>query len=312
MRSKTKAALLLSMLSPFLAEVLGGSTPPLEVLANPISFPLLWLYYGMGVLLVREAWVRWGRTTLRLMLLGFLYGVIEEGVVIRSWFDPNWPDLGILGVYGRTWGISTVWAVWLTIYHSLMSISIPILIVDALYPELREESFLEGKSIYLAFLGFVFSGIVFALGLTKYMPPISRYLVAVMSAAVLFTMAKRTERELPSFKTPSRHPYVYGLTVAFLLFLTFTALPRTSIPPVLTSMAGILLTLHFYSSLRGENSVRIILGFLAFWLVIFDVLLEINGVIGEAILGPLTYAVLHLKLRRISSRAHTDQPQAGR
>jgi len=312
MKRKTKAAILLSLLSPFLAEVLGGSTTPMQVLANPVSFLLLWMYYGSGVLLVREAWVRWGRTNLRLMLLGFLYGVVEEGIVIRSWFNPKWPDLGILGVYGRTWGINTVWAVWLTIYHSLMSISMPILLIDALYPDLKEETFLEGRSVYMAFLAFISSGAIFAVGLTKYVPPFSRYLVALISAVALFLLAKNVKGELPSFKTPSKHPYIYGFAVGFILFLTFTAFPKTSIPPILTALISIAITLHFYSSLRGEITTRITLGFLAFWLVVFDILLEINGVIGEAILGPLTYATLHLRIRRISSEAHSDRPQAER
>ncbi|WP_148882650.1 hypothetical protein [Thermococcus aciditolerans] len=55
MERKIKVVLLLSFLSLFFAEVLSGSTPPLEVLTNLLSFPFLWVYYGAGVLLAREA-----------------------------------------------------------------------------------------------------------------------------------------------------------------------------------------------------------------------------------------------------------------
>ena len=36
-----------------------------------------------------------------IILLRGAYRVREEGVVVKSFFDPNWVDLGILGIYGR-------------------------------------------------------------------------------------------------------------------------------------------------------------------------------------------------------------------
>ncbi|WP_240910650.1 hypothetical protein [Thermococcus sp. MV11] len=149
MNPKTKVALILSLISPFFAEVLSGSTPPLEVLTEPLSFPFLWAYYGAGVLLIREVWVRWGRNYIRLMLFGFIYGIVEEGLVIKSWFNPDWPDLDVFSVYGRVWGVNAVWAVWLTIFHSLMSITMPIMVVDALYPEFSGENSWGGGGLSL-------------------------------------------------------------------------------------------------------------------------------------------------------------------
>ena len=52
--------LALVLLSPVIAEMLSGSTPPLEWL-NPIAVLFLIWLYGAGVLVMRETAVRWRR-----------------------------------------------------------------------------------------------------------------------------------------------------------------------------------------------------------------------------------------------------------
>ncbi|ASJ08710.1 hypothetical protein A3L11_05490 [Thermococcus siculi] len=296
MQRGTKIALLLSLLSPFLAEVLSGSTPPTEVATQPLAFPMLWLYYGSGVLLAREAWVRWGRGYLRLMLLGAVYGIVEEGLVIRSWFDPNWADLGIFATYGRVWGINTVWAVWLTIFHSLMSIAVPIMLIDTLYPEFRTERLLGPKGIRLVVAAFLTSAAVYAVSLTKYVPPLLQYLLTVLLVVVLILAARELKGELPLRSAfAERHSFIYGLLISALLFFIFTALPHSSVPPAATSLLGLAVALHFYSQppvLTDKKLYFLNLGFLAFWLVPYDVILELNGVTFIAPLGILTFLVL--------------------
>jgi len=89
---------MLSILSPVFGELVSGSSPPLEFF-NPLVFVFLWGLYGCGVLLMRELWVRWGKGYMRLMVLGVVYGIIEEGLAIKSFFDPNWMDLGVYATY---------------------------------------------------------------------------------------------------------------------------------------------------------------------------------------------------------------------
>ncbi|ASA77061.1 cation transporting ATPase C-terminal domain-containing protein [Thermococcus sp. 5-4] len=303
MERKTKVALILSLVSPIFAEVLSGSTPPLEVLTNPLSFPFLWAYYGAGVLLVREAWVRWGRNYVRLMLLGFVYGIVEEGLVIKSWFNPEWPDLDVFSVYGRVWGVNAVWAVWLTIFHSLMSIAIPIMVVDALYPEFSNERLLGRKGITIALVSFGVSAVAFFLFLAPYRPPALQYFLTIVLTALLLLLSRRVKREA-IFKRgiPKGHPFVYGFGVSFALFFIFTAFPHSSVHPVVPSILGLLVALHFYSTparLDERGKYALAIGFLAFWFVPYDIILELNGARGEALLGVATFAVLAWKLRKM-------------
>src|SRR5947199_282242 len=128
--------LALVLLSPVIAEMLSGSTPPLEWL-NPIAALLLIWLYGAGVLVMRETAVRWKTGWPSILLLGAAYGIIEEGLAVKSFFDPGWMDLETLAWYGRWFDVNWVWAVWLTIYHAVVSIAIPIFLVEWIWPRTR-------------------------------------------------------------------------------------------------------------------------------------------------------------------------------
>src|SRR5207245_622464 len=128
--------LALILLSPIIAEMLSGSSPPLEWL-NPITPLLLIWLYGAGVLVMRETAVRWKTGWPSILLLGAAYGIIEEGLAVKSFFDPGWMDLGTLAWYGRWLDVNWVWAVWLTIYHAVVSIAIPIFLTEWIWPRIR-------------------------------------------------------------------------------------------------------------------------------------------------------------------------------
>src|SRR3989454_1087390 len=101
--------LALVLLSPVIAEMLSGSSPPLEWL-NPITPLLLIWLYGAGILVMRETAVRWRTGWPSILLLGAAYGIIEEGLAVKSFFDPGWMDLGTLAWYGRWFDVNWVWA----------------------------------------------------------------------------------------------------------------------------------------------------------------------------------------------------------
>ena len=103
MQRRTLAILALYFLSPLIGEMVSGSSPPSEFFTvfGLIVLPLL---YGGGALIVRELSVIWGKGWMSVLLMGLAYGVIEEGLMVKSFFDPGWVDIGILGEYGRSLG----------------------------------------------------------------------------------------------------------------------------------------------------------------------------------------------------------------
>lgn len=166
MKIKISPALALFIIAPVFGELFSGSTPLNEYL-NPVTFIILSLLYGCGAIIIRELVIRWKKGWGSLLLLGFAYGIYEEGLVVRSFFDPNWMDLGNLGVYGRLWGVNWVWTEHLTIYHALISIAASIAFAEMLYPDRRSEPWLKDRKWWLA----NWAGLLLVLGLGKLMTP---------------------------------------------------------------------------------------------------------------------------------------------
>ncbi|UCH42534.1 MAG: hypothetical protein JSW16_06915, partial [Dehalococcoidales bacterium] len=122
----------LFFLAPAVGELLSGSAPPSEFF-SPFGLTVLTVLYGGGAILVRELTIRWRKGWMSLLILGAAYGIIEEGLLVKSFFDPGWQDIGILGSYGRWAGVNWVWSLELTIYHAVISICIPILLTELMF-----------------------------------------------------------------------------------------------------------------------------------------------------------------------------------
>jgi hypothetical protein len=222
---KRKAIALLMFLSAAIAELMSGSMPPMEFF-NPFSGFLEFVFYGCGVILVRETALRWNKGWAAVLLLGAAYGILEEGLAVKSWLDPGWMDLGTLGWYGRFWGINWVWAVWLTLYHAVCSITIPIIILDLIFPQFKgvrltddigwksyQGFFAAGSMMYL----FVF------LCLTPYRPPVPQYILVASLMVLAIYLAFKVPNPLlrANLGRPSWSPRQFLALGCFFMFFTF-------------------------------------------------------------------------------------------
>ena len=133
----------LVLLTPGIPEYLSGSSSWAVLTANPVLFFLLLALnvglYGSGVILIREAMIRWRKGWGSVFLLGFAYGIVEEGLALSTLFNPNAGPVGVLGVYGHWLGVSWVWTVGLLLFHSAISISLPILIFRLAFRTLKSK-----------------------------------------------------------------------------------------------------------------------------------------------------------------------------
>jgi hypothetical protein len=145
-KRRISPALVLWLIAPVFGEVVSGSTP-LDKFISPFSILILGMLYGSGALLIRELLVRWGKSWRALLLLGMAYGIYEEGLVVRSFFDPGWKDLGQLAFYGRAAGVNWVWTEYLIVFHALISIAASIVFVEILYPDRRLESWIGSRGL---------------------------------------------------------------------------------------------------------------------------------------------------------------------
>ena len=217
-----KALLILLFLSPLIGELLSGSAPPVEFF-NPFVLICLTALYGCGDVLVRETTIKWNKGWGTVLLLGAAYGIVEEGLAVKSWFDPNWMDLGTLAWYGRFAGVNTIWAVWLTLYHAVISIAVPIMLIDLAFPHLKGKRITSDKAyrnlviIEVAVCVFIFAA------LTVYFPPVGHLLLTCGLVAFLIYLAKRVPNPMmrPFDGPPDWGPARFWLLGTFFMVFNF-------------------------------------------------------------------------------------------
>jgi hypothetical protein len=253
-------ALVLLFLSPVTAELLSGSAPPAEFF-QPFSLLVMSALYGSGAILIRELVLRWRKGWPSTVLLGAAYGIVEEGLMVKSFFDPQWVDLGPLGVYGRWAGVNWVWSLGLTIFHAVWSISIPILLVTLMFPRRAKEPWVGRRTLRV--LGVLLAAdVAFGfLALTPYRPPAIPYLLAALAVIGLFAAARR----LPAGFRVSRpidaavdrprgmRYFAAGLAGAVAFFILLWAIPNTGVRPVLDMALMLLLAGTVWLVLRRGN-----------------------------------------------------------
>jgi hypothetical protein len=234
--------LTLLLLAPLLGEIVSGHQPPLE-LCNPISVALLMLPYGLGALICRELTRRWKKGWVSLILLAVAYGVYEEAIVVRSFFDPNWAELDILKPY-HVLGLNWTYSEMLVHFHVLVSITAAIYLAEMIHAGRREERWLSDKGLIACIAGLA---LWFPAGwlMTQYVPPWPGYILSWIAIAGLILAARYVPAGIPApVRKKSPHPLFYlllGFANMTLFFMATYVLPESWAPPLWLSVIGLAL-----------------------------------------------------------------------
>ncbi|HEV2429427.1 MAG TPA: hypothetical protein VGV64_06255 [Thermoplasmata archaeon] len=269
--------LCLLLLTPGIPEYLSGSSQLTLVVLNPIVF-LLFLalnlgLYGPGVLLIREAAIRWRKGWATIILLGTAYSILEEGIALSTYFYPKAGPVGALGFYGHWLGVNWVWVAGIVMVHVVFSISLPILLHGYALPAWRGKSLLDRRGIRIAFLVLAADVVLLALlvrSTYQFFPGvglIGASLVAILALTVLaYRVPATLLRPVPG---PPRLPFVWmgaiGLALlpgSFLIEGIFGALhapPRSAILALGLWFAAALFAVR--RGLGDGSSVRHVLAF---------------------------------------------------
>jgi len=321
-------ALALFVLSPAIGELLSGSSPPAEFF-NPINFLLLACLYGSGAIVVHELKIKWRKDYRAILLLGAAYGIIEEGLTVASFFNPNWMDLGILGFFGRMFEVNWVWAEMLTIYHSVFSIMIPIVLIELTYPSrelTRWTSDRSLKGVITLFIGTVIAEFYLFSLLGKYVPPTFQYIATMLTVCfiIYLTYKLKPEKEDVTVKKigKPRKMYVIGLAGSTSFFLLFWSGPYIFNNPMIILLLGIALVFGMLKYLRrfnweGSNSYQsrlaAIAGALSF-LIILAFIQEldrnrVDNTAGMVVVGLVSAVALLLLRNRLKKMSFTTSAQ---
>ena len=279
---RTYPALILFFLSPAIGELLSGSAPPAEFF-QPLGFIILVVLYGGGAILVRELVFRWNKGWPSLLALAAAYGVAEEGLMCKSFFDPAWMDLGPLADYGRWLGVNWVWAFELTVYHAVFSIVIPIALVNLLFPGRRHNRWMPSWGLWVLLTLWIVNGVVIFSQISEYRPPAAHLWIAASVTVGLCVLAWRLPRRNLSPKPNSkdvcrpRRLLALGFAGTAMLFVLAWLLPHTRVHPVAVILAITLLAAFFTWAIpvlatrpgcSDKHKLALIAGALVFFIVL--------------------------------------------
>jgi len=302
-------------------ELLSGSSPPSSFF-NPFSLFFLSGLYGSGALITRESVRRWGKGWPSVLLLGAAYGILEEGIMVKSFFDPSWPDLGLLGIYGRWMGVNWVWAEWLTIYHAIYSITIPILLIELLFPSYRHINYLNRKGLAF-FLGLISFVVIFGhIFMTPYRLTFVELFSCFIAIASFILLAKRIRyRRLRGLgrKAITYRLWLLGTISGFTYFIfIFNVLPSIGIPVLLTiaigsGFTGLIIGLVSWASRNGlneSNGLGLASGFLSL-LFFLDFVMEVSRSGYKNYTGEIVVAIAFIVFLVMLSRKVRRRPING-
>jgi len=177
------AAWTLIVLTPLIAELSFGSTP-----IRWGYLVLLWIpVYGSGVLLIRELVRRAGRGWPSILLLGFGYGLLEDGVGLQALTSPNLYGAADWGL--RVAGVNLAYWEATAIYHVVFSAAVPIALTELIFAR-------HGRRPYLRSGGLVLAAVVTVLGVLvlRFTVPIAQdagyqaplpFLIGAVTAVIL-------------------------------------------------------------------------------------------------------------------------------
>jgi hypothetical protein len=264
--------LLLLAFTPGIPEYLSGSSSVALLGLNPVVF-FLFLglnlgLYGPGVLLVREAHVRWKKGWSTILLLGAAYALLEEGTALSTLFDPKASVVGGLGTYGHAYGVSWVWLIGILGIHIVFSVGVPILLLGLALPETRGQPFLTGRRLPIALL--IYALDILALEtILHYYVGIPLQIAVAGVAGVLWLIAWRLPPGLldPPSPGPTRGPrrfFVYGLVYFALLVVVPGLIGDFHLPAYVAFLADagtiLLLFLLVWTEIgRGSNAPQMVL-----------------------------------------------------
>lgn len=312
--------LVLIVLAPTIAEVLLG-----DLLLNSTFVPTLLintLLYGSGAILVREIARRFHLGWRGIVVLALAYGVVEEGLVLHSLFNPHFPGLESMGSYGRVAGVNWFWAPYVLGLHMIWSITIPILLTEFLFPKKQSHPWL-GR-VGLGIDAFVY--ILICLVLRQFFTSFTHFsaspieiistalVVVVLISLALFRVQGLAAVTRGGGAVPA--PWLVGL-IAFLagalFFGVFLFFPNVSVIPALLPIllygalyvAGMILLRRW--STQSVWSVRHLLALVSGALLntmIIGFLLVSKGSLADLLFHAVLCLVIMLLLIWIAHRLH--------
>ncbi len=308
---KSHPILFLLLLTPGIPEYLSASSQITLLVLNPFLF-FLFLganigLYGSGVILIREAMIRWKKGWASVFLLGVAYGIVEEGLALWTLFNPLAQPVGNLGFYGHWLGVNWVWTVGLVIFHSVWSIGLPIFLFGLVFPELKHKSLVSMRGVRISALGLTVDSILLFVLESAIYGPYNPGAGLLFFSGIVITILVLAARRLPgdflkvNLSQPKWGPRKFAIVGALLFpatLLTGGFAAGANIPPIIPMIldiifAMLILTRAFKAmGATGNQEQKVAFGIgLLFPIVVFGLIASV-GIGNVLIVVPDLFFVL--------------------
>ena len=225
--------------------------------------------------------------------------------MVRSFFNPTWKDLGVLGTYGRWLGTNWVWAEWLMIYHAIFSITIPIFLVELTFPGSKARIWLSSR-MRMIFHGLLVLSIILGFFAFPYDPGVLAIAGCIAAVVGLGWFAKRVPIISPTLRELKISwrilvPVGFSVPAFFFFFFTSALIPLAAVTMIVGALAVLgyerLLSKWARRGFTDLQKLGLMTGALGFFAAFFDLILESLGRIGTSILG-ISFIVYLLWIRK--------------
>jgi hypothetical protein len=249
---KNAPAITLMAMAPLLTEVLPGATR----FSSIFVFPIEMCVWGGGCLLIRAAVRKWQLGWINMLLLAIALSIAEECIIQQTSLAPM--VIRLKGItYARSFGVNYVYFLWALIYEPVFVVLLPVYLVELIFPERKEETWLSKAGLIVVSIFFVLGSYLAWFSWTQiarpkvfhipaYNPPKTAVLIAALVMLGLIFTALRSE--LTSHSKPLRpfNPWLLGIAGALwatalygIVVLGFGAAP--AFPPLAAIAIGVLL-----------------------------------------------------------------------
>ncbi|MBF6341544.1 hypothetical protein IU450_37545 [Nocardia abscessus] len=273
---------MLIVLAAAIPEILTGTTTltgSTTILSNIVGLPLRIGLYGPGALLIREVVRRRGGSWPSMLILGALFAAIFEGLLEPGWLTPQlFPPHG--HPYGAAFGVFWTYAAFNIVFHSIWSVTLPIVLTETLFHRRRFHSWLGATGIRLAAVIFIldaaFSAIYFRrVTLPRYGVDADidavKYLGVVVFLVLLALLSGRSIKwaiQIEHSATRVPPPWAVGLTAGAGTLVWFATIapdswarhlpiPATLLLQFAIAAAGYLLVREWTTRVGWENRHRL-------------------------------------------------------
>ncbi|MCZ7527871.1 MAG: hypothetical protein M5U14_16730 [Acidimicrobiia bacterium] len=311
-------AFTLAFLAPFCLEGFAGAMPP-QVFFNPVVLVYVMAYYGSAAILIREATLAWRKGWPTTLALGAAYGICEEGLSTKVFFDLERTNLGPQMQYGTWAGVHWPYTFHLIVVHAVFSIAIPIFLTTLLFPDRASTPWVRRRTLPVLGAVFVAGMLVAALALFRFDPTPPHYLIAAGVVLVLVAVARLLPATMalgPPIETTPKRLAVSGFWGMFAFFVVSYLFAAWHVPAFVTlilEVAIVAVAGWLVSRVSGTeyDHFALVGGMLGFFVFTSFILMAAGSVLQPLVSLAGGYGLLRLG-RRIRERRATGEPAVPR